>query len=340
MALSCLWRVVHFFLGVLVVGGCAVTPTIKPNTGQGQAAQLLADRVITSDGTALGLQRWMPQGDLKGVILGVHGMSEYADAFYTAGPYWAARGVAVYAYDQRGFGRSTQRGLWAGTSVMARDVRDIAALIRANHPDVPFAVVGESMGGASVINAFDGQEEVAVDAIILSAPALRGWSTLPITYRWSLGLTARLFGGASVAPPRRLLRIQASDNIEALRKNGADPLYLNETRFDTLHGLVGHMESASKASLPARVPVLLLFGQNDQIIPRAPVLAFWRRLGPCVLSADYPTGWHMLFRDLSADLVRDDVLSFLKDPYRPLPSRALDLDGRASSSILREACSH
>lgn len=320
------------------VTACAVNPTLRSGQVDTASPELQSDFVVMSDGARLGLQVWQPEGEATGVILGVHGMSEYADAFYTAGPYWAEKGFAVYAFDQRGFGRSPGRGLWAGTDVMARDVREVSSLIRQRYPDMPFAIVGESMGGASVINAFAGQDEVAADALILSAPALRGWSSLPVTYRWSLGLTARLFGGASVEPPRRLVRIQATDNIEALRKNGGDPLFLQETRFDTLHGLVTHMERASRATLPAHVPVLMLYGQNDQIIPREPTLAFWQQLGDCALSADYPDGWHMLFRDLQARKVRDDVLSFVADPYAVLPSGVPDLDGRKGGSIVRERC--
>ncbi len=43
-------------------------------------------------------------------------MNEHARAFAEdAAPWFADEGVALYAYDQRGFGGSPNRGIWAGT---------------------------------------------------------------------------------------------------------------------------------------------------------------------------------------------------------------------------------
>ena len=70
------------------------------------------DRIISFDGAALGLTIWDTAETPEIVIVGVHGMNDYANAFHMAAPYWAARGVKTYAYDQRGFGRSVGRGDW------------------------------------------------------------------------------------------------------------------------------------------------------------------------------------------------------------------------------------
>ena len=41
-----------------------------------------------------------------------------------------AEGVATIAYDQRGFGRSPQRGIWPGKDLMVEDLRTVVALAR------------------------------------------------------------------------------------------------------------------------------------------------------------------------------------------------------------------
>ena len=68
------------------------------------------DAFVSFDGARLGLTTWTPDPEVYpepwAVIVAVHGMSEYADAWWMAGPWWAERGIGVYAYDQRGFGRS------------------------------------------------------------------------------------------------------------------------------------------------------------------------------------------------------------------------------------------
>ena len=55
---------------------------------------------------------------VSAVIIALHGMNDYANTYYLAGPWFAERGVALYAYDARGFGRSPNRGLWPGERLM------------------------------------------------------------------------------------------------------------------------------------------------------------------------------------------------------------------------------
>src|SRR5579864_2917718 len=96
--------------------------------------RLAPDAFISFDGARLGLTQWTPAGRPWAVIVGVHGMNDYANAFHLAGPDWARQGIATYAYDQRGFGRSPERGVWAGHALMTEDLRTIVRLVRARYP--------------------------------------------------------------------------------------------------------------------------------------------------------------------------------------------------------------
>ena len=62
--------------------------------------------VVSFDGARLGLQHWDTAGEPWAVIVGVHGMNDYANAFHLAAPWWAGQGIETYAFDQRGFGAS------------------------------------------------------------------------------------------------------------------------------------------------------------------------------------------------------------------------------------------
>src|SRR5205085_11314915 len=94
-------------------------PTIELTQMQGPA--IAGDRYITRDGLSLGLQHWDAPSPFA-IIVAVHGMSDYANAFAMPGPWWAQHGISTYAYDQRGFGRSPNPGVWAGDDVMRRDL--------------------------------------------------------------------------------------------------------------------------------------------------------------------------------------------------------------------------
>ena len=63
------------------------------------------ERYVTRDGLRLGLAQWQAE-EPRVIIVALHGMSDYSNAFATVAPFWAKRGITTYAYDQRGFGRS------------------------------------------------------------------------------------------------------------------------------------------------------------------------------------------------------------------------------------------
>ena len=154
------------------------------------------------DGAPLGLSAWLPAEEPKAVIIGLHGMNDYGEAFFPAGPWFAERGVAVYAYDARGFGRSPARGVWGGGELMSEDLRTAINVARRLHPNTTLAVVGDSMGAATVIATFGSSAPPSADRIVLVAPAVWGWSTLPSAYALTLWTGAHTFPWRAVTPPR------------------------------------------------------------------------------------------------------------------------------------------
>ena len=111
-----------------------------------------------------------------------------------------------------------------------------------------------------------------------------------------------------------------SDNIEALRDLGRDPLVIKPTRTDAVYGLVGLMDDGLKSAARVKAQVLLLYGQNDQIVPRGPIQKLAAALDPAPRIVLYPNGYHLLMRDLGRQQVWDDVLAFIDGDSGPLPS--------------------
>lgn len=299
----------------------ACAPRLEPSGPAVQPPRLLNDRIVQADGAALPLRRWLPAGTPRAVIVALHGMNDYSRAFEKPGAYWAEHGIATYAFDQRGFGGAPHRGIWAGHDTMTADAAAAVALVRVRHPDTPVFVVGESMGGAvAMIGAARGL--FRADGMILVAPALRGRRYIGFFPRATLWL------GAHTIPWYPLtgqgLRIQASDNIPMLRRLGADPLILKETRVDAIKGLVDTMDAAVAAPPMLRIPALVLYGARDELIPRQPTFDMIRALPAGIghLPAVYRSGWHMLLRDLKAKTVLDDIVAWINDPAAPLPSGA------------------
>ena len=281
-----------------------------------------ADAFIVRDGARLPFLKWGPD-DAEIVVVALHGVNDHAMSFHMAGPWWAKRGVRTYAYDQRGFGDAPGRGLWPGRKLLTDDLRDVAALVRARHPAATVMAVGESMGGSVVACALASDDTLAVDRAILLAPAVWGWSSQSWINRMSLRAAARLARGMTVTAPDFIARrIRASDNTAELIRMGRDPKMIGATRFDVVHGLVNLMEAASWALGRMKRSALLMYGAHDQLVEPEPMrLALKRAKGADTLrTAYYPDGWHLLNRDLNAEVVYADALAYMHDPAGHLPS--------------------
>lgn len=314
---------------LLALAACA-TPYVQPlliPPADFAGPRMEADAFVVDDGGRLPYRRWGP-AEPWAVVIGLHGMNDHAAAFRLAGPRWAEKGIATYAYDQRGFGAAPGRGVWAGEARMVEDLRTVVALVRARHPNARIAVAGESMGGAVAISAFASDRPPVADQLILLAPAVWGWSSQALQNRASLWVAARVAGSRAVEPPEWAIRdIRATDNLVELIANGNDPGFIRSTRFDALYGLVDLMESATVRLGQVRGPTILMYGAHDQVIARAPMRRALLRAGapPNLRTAWYPDGWHLLNRDRQAEVVFADVEAILRDPDTALPSQATDV---------------
>ncbi len=304
----------------LALAACA--PEIQVSgTSSLAAPELRGDVIQTADGVQLPLRSWLPAGRPRAVIVGLHGMNDYSKSFAIPARRWQMQGIATYAYDQRGFGDTPQRGVWPGLERLIEDFKTAVALVRRRHPGVPVYASGTSMGGGVVLAAMARPDAPKLDGIVLEAPAVWSRATMPIYY------TATLWVAAHTIPQFRLSGREvtrvASDNREVLRDLGRDPYVLKGARVDAIYGVVDLMDAAYAAAAHVAVPVLLLYGEKDQIIPKAPIEAVARRL-PARLKriALYEGGWHLLYRDLQAEIVHRDVAAWIADRNAPLPSGA------------------
>ncbi|HUK61646.1 MAG TPA: alpha/beta fold hydrolase [Stellaceae bacterium] len=280
---------------------------------------------VAADGARLPMRRWLPEGKTRAVVLALHGFNDYSNAFAAAGPVFAAEGFALYAYDQRGFGAAPAPGCWAGSRAMIDDALGAMQWLRERHPGVPVYLMGESMGAAVAELTANraGHGPAAPDGVVLLAPAVWGRDTMNVFERAGLWL-ADLMPSIRWSPSLIPVKIRASDNIAMLRVLGADPLVIKETRSDTLNGLVDLMGQALAEAPRFSARALILYGEQDQIVPRHAVERFVAELppgaGPRQRVALYPEGYHLLLRDLDGARVVDDVLAWIGAPDAPLPS--------------------
>lgn len=272
-----------------------------------------------ADGYRLPLRHWGDAARPSAVLLALHGFNDYGNAFAGLGPYLARRNVRTYAYDQRGFGATAQRGRWAGEDRMVADLKTLVGLLRERHSGSPLFLLGESMGGAVVMSA--AAEGANADGVVLVAPAVWSRDTMNPLQRLALQVAAHTMPWLQLTGSG--LEIRPSDNLAMLRALGADPLVIKGTRVDALWGVTNAMDRAMTASNRLSGPALLLYGERDEIIPEDAFCAMLRRMPEheaAVRILLYRNGWHMLTRDLQGERVMADIAAWILDKNAPLPS--------------------
>ncbi len=308
---------------LLLLSACAAhtTPPVSPRTHLADRRLVPPDTVFTlSDGARLPARIWRATGPERAVVLALHGFNDSRDAWELPAPILAAQGITVFAPDQRGFGGAPDRGRWAGTDRMVQDAAELVRQIALREPGVPLFVMGESMGGAIALCLAASPDRPPVAGFILLAPAV--WSRKEMNPT----LTASLWLAATFAPDWHLtgrhlpLRIQATDNRDALYRLAYDPLTVHETRAATLRGLVNLMTRAQDDASRATGRILIAYGGHDQLVPPRATASAWDALPPDARRSFYPSGYHLLLRDRNRDRPLGDIVSFMLEPDRLLPS--------------------
>lgn len=282
-----------------------------------QTPAILSEHFRMQDAYLLPYRAYWPERP-KALVLALHGFNDYSAAFEGMCAYFLAQNVACLAYDQRGFGATSNTGVWAGDGVLQSDLVQVIALLKEKWEALPLYLVGESMGGAVIMTGYRRNPtafEAYVAGSVLLAPAVWARHTQPWYQRWLLWLAVHTV--PSWRPTGEGLEIQATDNIEALRKMYRDPLVIKGTRIDAIYGLNNLMDEALAVSAHLPENTLVLYGEKDEVIPALPTCEMLHNVNFTENGVSfklYPEGYHMLSRDLQAERVFEDILAWMKAP--------------------------
>ncbi len=324
-AMSSTVRAAIIALTLLAVAGCAARLPPYGVADQPLSVHPTPDEVFTMpDGTRLPVRVWLPTDGAapQTVVLALHGFSDSRDQWALPAPVFAQNGIAVFAPDQRGFGDTASRATWPGVAALVNDADAMARLLHARYPAAKLFVMGESMGGAVVMDLAAEPNPPPVTGYVALSPAVWGRAEQGAILSSGLWLANGLIPGYHITARDVPLRVSASDNREALIALARDPLTLRSTQVSVLDGLVNLMDSAQQAAphLPART--LVAYGGHDQLIPDSAMAKAWAAFPPSTRRAFYPNGYHLLMRDNDRQAPINDVITWMQDPNVFLPSGA------------------
>jgi alpha-beta hydrolase superfamily lysophospholipase len=256
-------------------------------------------------GPRIYFRAWHPTGAPRAVLVICHGVNSHGGQYLWAAQQFADHGLAVYAIDLRGRGKSSGARFYVDD--IAEYVADVAELIRiakTRDPGLPVFLLGHSAGGVvSATYVLDNQKELA--GFICESFAFR-------VYAPSFALQA-IKGLAAIAPRLPVLKLKMRDftrDPEALAALEADPLTKGEAQpAKTVAALVRADERLAKEFPAITIPVLIMHGTADKATVPAGSEFFFDTVGSRDKSLKMYDGH---FHDLLADIGKEGVVADMK----------------------------
>lgn len=106
-------------------------------------------------------------------LLLLHGIGEHVTRFSRVFSFFAERGISVYGFDLPGHGMSPGiRGHIGKRTEFFRMIDEAISIVRAETPDVPFFLMGHSMGGNLALSYRLLRREAPIAGYVISSPWL------------------------------------------------------------------------------------------------------------------------------------------------------------------------
>ena len=284
--------------------------------------------------------RWLPEGEARGVIQIVHGVAEHIGRYEETAQFFTRHGFIVVGEDHLGHGLTTDeanRGFFAeknGWKLVVRDIRKLRRLQGDQTPELPYFLLGHSMGSflartylidyprtlTGAIISGTGQEPAPLVlagklAAQLEAKRLgsHGLSTLVDTL--SLGAYNRKF------KPNRTSADWISRDEARVDAYLADPLCAYKPTVTMFRDMMGGLQYIAKQSNLDRMypntPIYFFSGDEDPVGGMGKgvqkVTAMFRASG-CqhVTLRLYQGGRHEMLNEINRQEVLDDLLAWLE----------------------------
>ncbi len=271
-----------------------------------------ADTLTSRDGLRLRTLSWRPSGEIRGVVMLVHGFGEHAGRYAGVATALGSAGFAAHALDHRTHGASAgePRVYLTDAEVVADDLALLWARVRASHPAEPLFLYGHSMGAYFALH-FALRQPAGLAGIVTSGAPLSMDREIPA----ALLLLARAV--AFVAPTLPLVPLDLaaiSRDAAVVAAYRADALVHAGRIRARMAAQIGTTLTALRARLPElRVPLLILHGGADRVVPPAGSRFLHAHVG----SADktlrvYDGLFHEIHNEPEREQVLADVTAWLR----------------------------
>lgn len=256
-------------------------------------------------------QAWLPDENVKAVILIVHGIGEHCGRYMNVVNHFVPLGCAIYGLDHIGHGKSGgEQEIVKKFDDFTDTLRIFYEMIAAWQSGKPIFILGHSMGGAiTSYYLIDHQDDF--NGAIISAPAVKiGEGISSFTIFMSKILSA-------IAPKMGVLALDASAisrDPEVVEAYINDPLVFHgktPARLGTevLSAMMRITEEADKMSLP----MIIVQGSDDLLVDPSGAQMLYDKTSSTDKTINIYDGmYHEVFNEPDRDRVLIDVEDWLE----------------------------
>ena len=271
------------------------------------------ERIDSSKGVQIFVRSWLPESAPRAVVVVCHGVNAHGGQYAWVGEQFVASGLAAYALDLRGRGKSDGERFYVED--VADYVSDVAAtvkLAKSRHPGVPLFLLGHSAGGVvSSVYTLENQHELAgfiCESFAFQVPA-PGFAL------------AAIKGLSHIAPRVPVLKLKNEDfsrDPNAVAALNNDPLTAHEVQpAITVAALVRADERLRDEFPLITLPVLIMHGTDDKATVCRGSEFFYETAGSKDKTLKlYEGHYHDLFNDIGKEGVMADVKGWI-DAHLP-----------------------
>ena len=247
-------------------------------------------------------REWQPAGEPLGVVVISHGLNAHSGLYEWAAAQFISKGLAVYALDHRGHGRSEgERFFVKKFADWTKDLATFIDIVKMREAGLPIFLLGHSAGGViACVYALEHQDEIAgliCEDFAYQTPA----SDLAVSI---------VKGVSHVAPHAHVLKLKNEDfsrDPAVVAALNADPLIANESQpSETVAELARAAELLSKSFPQITLPLLILHGTADKVTKPSGSKEFYERAGSRDKTLKLYEGH---FHDLLADIGKEQVMA-------------------------------
>ena len=284
------------------------------SSGAKPAAVAYADGLLTAGGgTELFRRSWCPPRPTA-ALMNVHGLGDHSGLYAPLAETLAGAGLAVHGIDLRGHGRSPgQRAYVERWDDHLDDLDAFGRWVTQRHPDLPLFLMGHSLGALISLD-YAIRRPGRLAGVIAVAPPL-GEVGVPPVLMIVGRLLARVWPRFSLNVGMDLSGLSRTPGVvEAIT---TDPLFHRMGTARLAAEVPRAIARVHERAGELTVPLLLLHGLADRMVPPAGTQAFHARVAdaaPAALDVQlrlYEGAYHALFFDEDGAKVTADLLEWI-----------------------------